>query len=115
MNNPLPPQTLNPDQFFIGHLRTQEQPVQFDPKTLLRHMVALGSSGSGKTVLSKVLIEEFVRHGIPAICVDPQGDIGSLALLAEDPSALADYGVDPHLAEDFAERGDRFQELVRAL
>ena len=42
---------------------------------LLRHMLALGSSGSGKTVLSKVVVEECARQGVAAICIDPQGDI----------------------------------------
>ena len=55
-------------------------PIQVKSKTLLRHMMALGSSGSGKTVLSKVVVEEMTRLGLPAICIDPQGDLCSLAL-----------------------------------
>ncbi|MBW2992095.1 DUF853 family protein [Candidatus Woesearchaeota archaeon] len=50
---------------------------------LKRHFIALGSSGSGKTVLCKVLIEEAVRNKIPSIIVDPQGDLASLALIGE--------------------------------
>ncbi|HII14706.1 MAG TPA: DUF853 family protein [Nanoarchaeota archaeon] len=47
---------------------------------LKKHFIALGSTGSGKTVLSKVLIEEAALNGIPSIIVDPQGDLASLAM-----------------------------------
>lgn len=82
-----------------GHVRL---PIQ----ALLRHMMALGSSGSGKTVLSKVVVEEVVRAGVPALVLDPQGDLCSLALAADDPDALAERGLDPALARSFAERCD---------
>ena len=78
--------------FFIGFDRHPETPpaegepapsLHLKPDTLLRHMMALGSSGSGKTVLCKVLTEEMVRNGLPAICIDPQGDLCSLAMNAD--------------------------------
>ncbi len=49
-------------------------------KALKKHVSILGSSGSGKTVLGKVLIEEAVIQGIPSIIIDPQGDLASLAI-----------------------------------
>ncbi|MCB1875482.1 MAG: DUF853 family protein [Chromatiales bacterium] len=95
------------NNLWLGRSRTEPpQPLTLKPKSLLRHMMALGSSGSGKTVLSKVVVEECVRHGLPAICVDPQGDLCSLALLAEDPEALAAKGTDPALAHAFSEKAD---------
>src|SRR5688572_11633565 len=57
-----------------------DSPVRLPPAVLLRHAMALGSSGSGKTVFCKVLVEEAVRQRIPVIAVDPQGDLCSLAL-----------------------------------
>ena len=82
------------------------EPVQLTPKRLLRHMMALGSSGSGKTVLSKVIVEEMARLGLPAICIDPQGDICSLALALSsgEAEALAERGISPELAADFREQ-----------
>lgn len=80
------------------------EPLRLPARAMLRHMMALGSSGSGKTVLAKVVVEEMVRAGVPALCLDPQGDLCSLALAAEDPEALAAHGVDPELAARFAER-----------
>ncbi|MCI4371414.1 MAG: DUF853 domain-containing protein [Thermoplasmata archaeon] len=54
--------------------------VALPEDVLLRHVVILGATGAGKTVLGKALLEEAVRAGVPVIAVDPQGDIASLAL-----------------------------------
>jgi predicted transcriptional regulator len=51
---------------------------------LKKHFIALGSSGSGKTVLCKAVIEEAVLNSIPAILVDTQGDLSSLAVSAKN-------------------------------
>ncbi|MBI2548088.1 ATP-binding protein [Candidatus Woesearchaeota archaeon] len=51
-------------------------------KTLQKHLVALGGSGSGKTVLLKGIIEEAALQGIPSIVFDLQGDLSSLGLKA---------------------------------
>lgn len=66
----------------------------------LRHIVCLGSSGSGKTVACKVLCEEFVLQNIPVIAIDPQGDIASL-LLPGDEETLREKGVDLDAARSF--------------
>ncbi|MCA9623002.1 MAG: ATP-binding protein, partial [Myxococcales bacterium] len=91
---------------WLGTRRDDEAPLLLPREALLRHMMALGSSGSGKTVLSKVVVEECLRHGVPAICVDPQGDICSLLENSKDPQALRDHGVDPAIAQELAERAD---------
>lgn len=54
--------------------------VDLPEDALLRHVVILGATGAGKTVLGKAFLEEAVRAGIPVIAVDPQGDLTSLAL-----------------------------------
>jgi hypothetical protein len=77
--------------------------IKMSLKTLQRHFGCFGSSGSGKTVMSKVLVEELARNGIPVIAFDPQGDISSLALLA-DTDILAKNGVDQAIRDDFAEK-----------
>ena len=50
---------------------------------LKKHLIVFGGSGSGKTVLSKVVVEEFYKQKIPSIILDPQGDLASLALPSE--------------------------------
>lgn len=50
--------------------------------SLKKHVAILGASGSGKTVLGKTIVEEAVIQGIPSIIIDPQGDLASLAKMA---------------------------------
>ncbi len=57
-----------------------EAEVVLPEEALLRHVVILGATGAGKTVLGKAFLEEAVRAGLPVIAVDPQGDLASLAL-----------------------------------
>lgn len=90
----------------LGRSRSDDSNLELPIAALLRHVMALGSSGSGKTVLCKVLVEEVVRQGLPAICIDPQGDLCSLALAGVDPEALAERGVDPEVAASFHANAD---------
>ncbi len=53
-------------------------------ESLKRHVLGFGSSGSGKTVAFKCLIEELALRNVPVIAIDPQGDIASLGLTASD-------------------------------
>jgi hypothetical protein len=80
--------------------------VELSSAALVRHVMALGASGSGKTVFCKIVVEEAVRRGIPAICVDPQGDLCSFAGGVAASEALEEHGVDPKLAEELEDRAD---------
>ncbi|HIG28056.1 MAG TPA: DUF87 domain-containing protein, partial [Verrucomicrobiales bacterium] len=44
---------------------TQDSILELKLETLQRHFACFGSSGSGKTVASKVLLEELARNGVP--------------------------------------------------
>ena len=89
-------------------LDTSSSVVTLKAKKLLRHVMALGSSGSGKTVFCKVIVEEMLRLGIPCICIDPQGDLCSLALdiANQDEENLIKQGIDPQLAQQFIDQTD---------
>ncbi len=50
------------------------------------HGVIVGMTGSGKTGLGVVLIEEVLRAGVPVIAIDPKGDLTNLRLLFPDLS-----------------------------
>jgi hypothetical protein len=76
--------------------------VTLPARALLRHAIALGSSGSGKTVFCKVVVEEAVRLGIPVIAIDPQGDIASLALGPPPHGEVADVA----MAQELRDKAD---------
>ncbi|ULA64197.1 MAG: ATP-binding protein [Nitrospira sp.] len=52
----------------------------YDSKDLVTHAVCVGMTGSGKTGLCLSLLEEAAIDGIPAIIIDPKGDLGNLML-----------------------------------
>ncbi|MFT4311882.1 MAG: helicase HerA-like domain-containing protein [Candidatus Woesearchaeota archaeon] len=57
-----------------------KKPFTFNHESLKKHWITLGSSGSGKTVLTKILVEELAAKNIPTLIFDPQGDLASLGL-----------------------------------
>jgi hypothetical protein len=52
----------------------------YDSKDLVTHAVCVGMTGSGKTGLCLALLEEAAIDNIPAIIIDPKGDLGNLLL-----------------------------------
>ncbi|MEK7762965.1 MAG: DUF87 domain-containing protein, partial [Nitrospirota bacterium] len=52
----------------------------YDSKDLVTHAVCVGMTGSGKTGLCLSLLEEAAIDNIPAIIIDPKGDLGNLML-----------------------------------
>jgi hypothetical protein len=77
-----------------------EVPVLYDSKDLTTHAVCVGMTGSGKTGLCLSLLEEAAIDGIPALCIDPKGDLGNLALTFPElrPSDFEPW-IDPAEAE----------------
>ncbi|HKP39024.1 MAG TPA: DUF87 domain-containing protein [Pyrinomonadaceae bacterium] len=69
--------------------------VLYDSKDLVTHAVCVGMTGSGKTGLCIGLLEEAAIDGIPAIVIDPKGDLTNLLLTFPDLRA-----------EDFAPWGN---------
>jgi hypothetical protein len=58
----------------------QEDLLLYDSKDLVTHAVCVGMTGSGKTGLCIGLLEEAAIDGIPALIVDPKGDLTNLML-----------------------------------
>ena len=64
----------------LGHTREAvPKPVVLDPDELTRHTVFLGGSGSGKTTVALVLLENLLLRGIPAVLLDRKGDLACYA------------------------------------
>jgi hypothetical protein len=71
--------------FYLGRLlgadgNPTEEPLLVDAKDFTTHAVCLGMTGSGKTGLCISLLEEAAIDGVPAIAIDPKGDLGNLLL-----------------------------------
>jgi hypothetical protein len=62
------------------HGKPVGEPVLYDSSNLTTHGVCVGMTGSGKTGLCIALLEEAAMDGIPALMIDPKGDLGNLLL-----------------------------------
>jgi hypothetical protein len=75
--------------------------LELDPDDLLTHGVIVGMTGSGKTGLAIVMLEELLRQGVPVIAIDPKGDLANLLLLFD---RLAPEQFEPWIDEGAARR-----------
>jgi len=75
-----------PTNFYLGRTfnasenKLGEDVVYYDSRDLTTHALVVGMTGSGKTGLCITLLEEAVLDNIPAIIIDPKGDITNLLL-----------------------------------
>jgi DNA helicase HerA-like ATPase len=86
-------------------------------KHLVTHAVVVGMTGSGKTGLVTVLIEEAARAGVPTIVIDVKGDLPNLLLAFPDfePTRVEPW-IEPEdgTADDRAARAREVSEKRRA-
>ena len=74
-----PPEKLG--SFFLGSEYDLEkgeitgEQINYDARDLTTHAVCIGMTGSGKTGLCICLLEEAALDKVPAIIIDPKGDI----------------------------------------
>jgi L-aminopeptidase/D-esterase-like protein/DNA helicase HerA-like ATPase len=88
-------------EYDLENRRRTEGTVLYDSRDLVTHAVCLGMTGSGKTGLCLCLLEEAAIDGVPAIAIDPKGDIANLLLTFP---RLAPDEFRPWVAEDEARR-----------
>jgi hypothetical protein len=75
--------------FYLGreydpHADRLGDELLYDSRDLTTHAVCIGMTGSGKTGLCLALLEEAALDGIPAIAIDPKGDVANLMLTFPD-------------------------------
>lgn len=101
--------------FYLGRAydpKTQKvtaKNIQYDPADLTTHAVVTGMTGSGKTGLCVALLEEAALQGIPAIIIDPKGDLTNLVLHFPE---LAPQDFQPWIDSDLARRSGKTLEQV---
>ncbi len=66
--------------FYLGKRTKDDTPLFFEAADLTTHGVIVGMTGSGKTGLGVVMLEEALSSGIPTLIIDPKGDMGNLLL-----------------------------------
>ena len=105
-------------QFYLGKLfdlnagSRLDDYLMYDSRDLVTHSVVVGMTGSGKTGLGIGILEEAAIDNIPAIVIDPKGDLGNLLLtfpglapgdflpwVSEDEAARKSISVDQYAAE----------------
>ena len=73
-------------KFYLGRIvdqgsrETTPAPLLYDPHDLTTHAVVVGMTGSGKTGLCLDLLEEAALQDVPALMIDPKGDITNALL-----------------------------------
>ncbi len=112
---PTPPQQSLPQQqdfeklgvFYLGRAhdlankQTTDELILYDSKDLVTHAVCVGMTGSGKTGLCLAVLEEAAIDGIPAIVIDPKGDLSNLLLTFPN---LAARDFEPWVNDDDARK-----------
>ncbi len=88
-------------EFDIGKNAPGADLVLYDSRDLVTHAVCVGMTGSGKTGLCVSLLEEAAIDGVPAVVVDPKGDLSNLLLTFPD---LRDADFLPWINEEDARR-----------
>jgi hypothetical protein len=93
--------------FYLGRAydlakkKRKDDLLLYDSRDLVTHAVCVGMTGSGKTGLCLSLIEEAAIDGVPAILIDPKGDLANLLLTFP---RLAPEDFRPWINEEDAER-----------
>ena len=100
-------------EFYLGRIvdpatnKLTEKPLLYDPADLTTHAFVVGMTGSGKTGLCVGMLEEAALNNIPALMIDPKGDITNLLLHFPD---LLPADFQPWINADQARRAGQTTE-----
>lgn len=86
-----------------------DNPLLYKAGHLTTHAVCVGMTGSGKTGLGLCVLEEAAMDGIPAIIIDPKGDMGNLLLTFPELSSDDFF---PWVSSEEAARKDISKETL---
>jgi hypothetical protein len=72
------PAPTDHDAILVGETQRGRRPFTIPLETLRKHAIVIGSTGSGKTVLVRHLIEQCALRGVSVVVVDPNDDLATL-------------------------------------
>lgn len=85
---------------YLGLLRWHNIPTCLEPNILTqKHMSILAKTGSGKSYLTGVVVEELIKHKMPVIIIDPHNEYYSLIhpnLDEKEVSEMQRFNIKPH-------------------
>ena len=100
------------EHFYLGPFSDTDgdENLHYESSDLTTHGVIVGMTGSGKTGLGMVMLEEALLDGIPCLIIDPKGDMGNLSMVsaAFDTADFAPWvteGTDPNNAAELWKNG----------
>lgn len=73
----------------------KDQRLTLATDDLVRHLIALGQTGSGKSTVLKAIAESLIAKSKPIVAVDVLGDLMGLAVPAPNPEAYTSRGLPP--------------------
>ncbi|MFQ5909354.1 MAG: ATP-binding protein [Thermoplasmata archaeon] len=90
---------LNKDErkgAYLGLLGGHNVPILVDINSLVqRHVSILAKTGGGKSYAAGVLIEEFMKHDVTTVIIDPHGEYTSMKMPAEHTESMKRFNVSP--------------------
>jgi hypothetical protein len=104
-------------KYYLGRIfdpkegKATDQPLLYSPDDLTTHGFVVGMTGSGKTGLCIGLLEEVALSGLPALMIDPKGDITNTLLHFPD---LLPQDFQPWVNPDLARRQGKTVEQTAA-
>lgn len=83
------------DYITLGGAIFEGQPIEntmvnLPLKTLNRHGLIAGATGTGKTKTLQVIAENLSKNGVPTLLMDLKGDLSGLAVVGEEKTFITE-------------------------
>ena len=86
---------------YIGVLNGHEIQIYLDINAMVqKHVSVLAKTGGGKSYVVGVLMEEFMKHGVTVVIIDPHGEYSSLRDRSKTEATDRKFGVKPRSYSD---------------